>query len=116
MQTLLLDLTYWDLCTDSAGNLAVASDPYSVAQDVASACRTFLGDVWYNQSVGIPYFQSVLGQRPSIPLLKQWLVQQALLVPGCTNPAVYLSSVSNRKVSGQVQFTDSNGNTQTVAF
>lgn len=116
MQTLLLTLDQWDLCTDAVGNLAVASDPYSVAQDVASACRAFEGDIWYNQSAGIPYFQSILGKQTPIELLKQWLVQQALLVPGCTNPAVYISSIANRQVSGQIQFTDSNGVQQTTAI
>ena len=41
MNTLLLDLTNWDLLVDASGNIAVASDPYSVAQDVASAVRVF---------------------------------------------------------------------------
>ena len=116
MQTLLLDLTNWDLVTDSSGNIAVASDPYSVAQDVASACRTFLTDIWYNQAGGIPYFQLVLGKQPPLALLKQLLVNQALQVTGCNNPAVYISSVANRKVAGQVQFTDSNGIVQVAAF
>ena len=43
MNTLLLDTLRWDLCLDVHGNIAVASDPYSVAQDVASAIRTFSG-------------------------------------------------------------------------
>jgi hypothetical protein len=116
MNALLLDLTLWDLCTDSSGNIAVASDPYSVAQSVASACRTFVGDLWYNQSGGIPYFQQILGKLPPPALIKQWLVAQALTVPGCANPVVYLSSISERGLSGQVQFTDSNGQQQTAAF
>lgn len=116
MQTLLLDLDTWDLCTDATGNLAVASDPYSVAQDVASACRVFVGDCWYNQGAGVPYFQSVLGKRPPLPLLKQWLVEQALLVAGCTNPVVYISSFADRELAGQIQFADSNNVPQVVAF
>lgn len=117
MNTLLLTTDTWDLCLDAAGNIAVASEPYSVAQDVASAVRVFLGDCWYNKSAGIPYFQSVLGQRPPLQQLKQWIIIQALLVPGCTNPSVYISSISNRQVTGQIQFTDSNtGQPQTVNF
>ena len=43
-KTLLLDLNAWDLVLDSSGNIALASEPYSVVQDVASALRTFAGD------------------------------------------------------------------------
>lgn len=116
MNTLLLDQTTWDLCLDASGNIAVASDPYSVAQDVASACRTFVNDVWYNQAAGIPYFGQILGALPPLALVKQWLINQALSVPGCTNPTVYISSLTQRQLSGQVQFTDSNGRAQAVSF
>lgn len=116
MNTLLLTVDQWDLCLDANGNIAVASDPYSVAQDVASACRTFLGDVWYNQAAGIPYFGQILGQLPPLALIKQWLISQALQVPGVTNPVVYLSQLNERTLSGQIQFMDSNGQTQVVSF
>jgi hypothetical protein len=44
VNTLLLDVSSWDLCLDAAGNIAMASNPYSIAQDAASAIRTFAGD------------------------------------------------------------------------
>lgn len=46
MQTrsLRLDTQTWDLMLDGAGNLAVTDNPYAVAQDVACACSTFLGN------------------------------------------------------------------------
>lgn len=31
--TLLLDTLAWDLAVDAAGNIAVATEPYSLAQD-----------------------------------------------------------------------------------
>ena len=114
--TLLLDQTLWDLMLDASGGIAVASDPYSVAQDVASACRVFLGEEWYNATVGVPYFQQILGKNPPAGLIKAQLVAAALTVPGCNNPVVTLTGLVNRRLTGQVQFTDSNGQTQTVAF
>jgi hypothetical protein len=115
MDTLLLDTVLWDLTKDASGNIAVANAPYAIAQDVASACRTFLGEVWYNTALGVPYGQ-ILGQQPSLTFVKAQLVTAALTVPGCTNPVVYIGSVVNRKLTGQVQFTDSNGNQQVAAF
>ncbi len=42
--TLLLDQVTWDLAVDTSGNIAVASDPYSQAQDAASSIKTFAGE------------------------------------------------------------------------
>lgn len=114
--TLLLDRTTWDLCKDANGDIAVATDPYSVTQDVSSACRTFVGDLWYDQTKGIPYFTQILAHLPPLPLVKQWLIAQALTVEGCANPTAYFSSFQGRQLSGQIQFTDSNGTTQVATF
>lgn len=116
MQTLLLDLTYWDLCLDASNNIAIASDSYSVVQDVASACRTVLGECYYDTTIGIPYFSQILGQSPSASFIKIKLQAAASTVPGCTNPTVFLTGLSGRMLTGQVQFTDSNGTSQVAAF
>ena len=116
MKTLALDLTTWDICTDINGNIAVAVDPYAIAQSVACACRAFLGEQWYDTTAGIPYFQNILGQPLSATYLKAQLVAAAAAVPGCYNPIVYLSELSDRAISGQVQFTDQAGTQQVVGF
>lgn len=116
MDTLLLDQTIWDLVRDASGNLAVATDPYSVAQDVASACRTFLDEVYYNTTDGVPYFQSILGKTPSASFIKAQLVIAASSVPGCNAPVVFLTGLVGRALTGQVQFTDSNGAAQVATF
>lgn len=119
MDTLLLDLTNWDLCIDANGNIAVASAPYALAQDVASAQRTFRGEVYYNNVLGIPYFQNVLGHSPPTSLLAEYEVLAALTVPGVVdNPAPVFAVVgfNHRGVTGTTTFTDENGNTQTVTL
>jgi len=114
--TLLLDLTNWDLCLDSSGNIALASPPYALAQDVASAIRTFLGEVWYDDTLGIPYFQTILGKTPPLSVFQEYMVNAALTVPGVVKANCIVQSFSpeTRTVIGQVQFIDSNGNTGTV--
>lgn len=116
MSTLLLSIDLWDLVADAAGDIAVATDPYCVAQDVASAVKTFLGEVYYNTSLGVPYFQQILGKFPPLALLKAQICAEAARVPGCTNPKCFIAKVNDRAVTGQITFTDSNGGTQTVAF
>jgi len=114
MDTLLLDISRWDLVLDAAGNIAKASAPYALAQDVASAIRLFLGELWYDTSKGVPYFESVLGHTPSLTEFQALMVKAALTVPGVVSAQCILSGFDNRTVQGQVIFTDDSGVTQTV--
>jgi len=114
--TLLLDQTVWDLVLDASGNIAVASPPYSIAQDVATACRTFLGECYYDTTLGVPYFGEILGRLPPTQLIKQQIVDQALTVPGVTIPVCYLTGFAGRRLTGQIQFTGPDGTTQVAGF
>ena len=107
--TLALELQDWDLCVDTSGNIALAQAPYAIAQDVASACKTFLGECWYDTTYGIPYLQQVLGQLPSLSVIKALLVIAAQSVPGCGNPIVLITGFQDRQLTGQVQFIDNLG-------
>src|SRR4051812_6345288 len=102
--TLLLDRATWDLCLDTAGDIAVAAEPYSQAQDIASECRTFEAECYYDTARGVPYLAQVLGQTQPIQILKGHLVRAAERVPGIAEPAAFLTSAGHREVTGQVQF------------
>ncbi len=115
MKTMLLDTVLWDLVLDVNGNWAAAEDPYSLAQDAASACRTFVAECWYNTTLGIDYFR-LLGAAPNIPLLKAKLIGQALLVPGVVKAQVFITGFVNRRITGQVQVTDEDGAITAAAF
>ena len=114
--TLLLDQTAWDLVIDSAGNIAMASPPYALAQDVASAIKLFVGELWYDTSKGIPYFEDILGHLPPLSVLTGHMEKAALTVPGVVSARVIISSLDNRTVTGQVQFTDESGESNSVNF
>lgn len=116
MNTLLLALNDWDLVTDSGRNIASAAAPYALAQDVASACRTFLGEVWYNTTLGIPYFEDILGHTPPLTFFQEQMVRAALTVPGVVSAQCTIQSFVDRTVTGQVTFTDSDGQTGTVSI
>ena len=116
MSTLLLDTLQWDIVLDASGNIAVAQPPYALAQDVASAIRTFTGEVYYNTTLGIPYFDQILGQLPPVTLLTQLIVKQALTVPGVVAARCVITSFDSRSVNGEVQFTDSTGVNHFVNF
>ncbi|NTJ46919.1 hypothetical protein G6K93_07825 [Agrobacterium rhizogenes] len=114
--TLLLDTVLWDLAVDTAGNIAMAGEPYALAQDAASAIRTFEGEVFYDTTIGIPYFSQILGYAPPISLMKAHFNEAALSVPGVETSACFITSWDNRVVRGQVQITDSSGTTSAAGF
>lgn len=103
--TLLLDNQSWDLVQDAFGNIAVASEPYSLAQDAASAIKTFQSEEFFDTTQGIAYLSQVFGQPVPLQFLRQALVNAALSVPGVAAAQVFFSALSNRVLSGQVQIT-----------
>jgi hypothetical protein len=116
MRTLLLDRALWDLCLDANGNIAVADAPYALAQDVATACRTNLGECYYDTSLGVPY-AAIMGLNPSPTYLRAQFVKAALTVPGVVTATCVLNPIGqDRVLSGQIQFTDTSGVQQTVSF
>lgn len=109
MKTLLLDQSAWDLVLDANGDVAVANDPYSLAQDAASAIRTFQGEVYYDLDQGVPYFAQILGRYPPAQVIKAALVKAALTVPGVASATCYLQALEGRRLTGQVQITSTAG-------
>ena len=119
MNTLLLDRDTWDLCVDANGNIAMASDPYSLVQDASSAVRAFQGEVWFDNTQGVPYFQEVLGLFPPASLIKELVVQEVVnRVPGVASAKCFLSQLdqSTRALTGQVQVTSAAGKTVSTSF
>ena len=116
MNTLLLDRTQWDLVLDASGNIALASEPYAIAQDGSSAIRTFQGEVYYDITLGVPYMAQILGKRPPLSLIKAQMVAAALTVPDAVFAKCYIASIVGRKVTGQVQITDTSGTTTAAGF
>lgn len=116
MTTLLLDRSAWDLVLDAAGDIAVASEPYSMAQDASSAIRLFRGELWFDTSKGVPYFSQILGKRPPVSLIKGLLNAAAQSVPGIVSSACFIASIDDRSVHGQLQVRDETGAPAAAAF
>lgn len=109
MKTLYLGVDDWDLAIDSAGNIATAENPYSLAQDAASAIKTFSGEAYYNTTLGVPYFGQILGENPSLEFVRAQLRKASLTVPEVIAARVFFTDFSDRTLTGQVQVTDSTG-------
>ena len=114
--TILLDVVAWDLALDINSNIAMASPPYACAQDSASEIRFFQGDDYYDTTHGVPYFQQILGHWPPMSLVKTYLINAALLVPGIVQAKVFFSSFSQRGLQGQVITLDVDNQSSVTNF
>ena len=114
--TLMLDPVTWDLTVDSNGNIAVAAPPYAVAQDVASAIRTFAGEVYYDTTQGIPYWVQILGKLPPASLIVEMMNTVALTVPGVSSAQTVITGYTDREVTGNVYIVDLNNVSSVVSF
>lgn len=116
MNTLYLIPSSWDLTLDSSGNIAMATEPYSLAQDAASAIKTFLGECYYNTKLGVPYEWQILGENPPLEFIRAQLVNAALTVPNVKAAKVFFTSFKDRVLTGQVQVTNSTGSISAFRF
>lgn len=102
--TLLLDSLGWDLTVDANGNIALATAPYSVSQDMSSQCRQWQGEYIYASGDGVP-LASILGQSPNLGVMKSDFVAAAAEVPATSNVKCFIEAITDRRVQGQVQAT-----------
>lgn len=117
MDSLWIDSENNDLAIDVQGNLRVATDGFALALAAACAIRTFQGEVYYDSTQGLPYFQSILGKNPPLEFVRARLASAALGAdPDIVASQVYFSSLTNRNLSGQVQTTDSTGKVAALTF
>lgn len=116
----------WDLDVDAYGNWATVGDStpatstgpgMRLAQDVATRCLSWRGEVYYDAGQGIRY-ELILGQAPNMALLQSTFASEALKVPGCAQaiPNFTFTAGKSRNVSGALTVADVAGNAGEVLF
>lgn len=109
MRTLFLNPGTWDLMVDSLGNIAVASRPYCIAQDVASACKLWKGEARYDTERGMPYHDEILGHLPPATLLASWFRSEAMTIDHVVDANVTINfNSSERTLDGAIMITTDN--------
>jgi hypothetical protein len=114
--TMLLDPSAWDLLVDGSRNIAVAAEPYALAQDAGSAIKLFEGEDYYDTQRGVPYWEQILGQWPPVRIMKSLWVAAAVTVPNVVAAECFISDFIDRRIIGQVQVTGADGTTATLAL
>ena len=116
MNTLALSSS-WDLVVDGKGNIDIATGQAAIAQDVASGARTFLGELWYEPDVGIPYLQEILGAAPPVSLLQEAYNAMALTIPDVTQAQTTLTPAgAGRILHGVIEVIDITGQALNTTF
>ncbi|QDH17396.1 hypothetical protein [Swingsia samuiensis] len=117
MRSLLLDRSTWDLVVDANGNLALCDEPYATLQAVACAARCWLGDHFYDTSLGISYQQmSAPGGFP-VATLKNQIEQAAASVDGVQSAQCLLVGPrADRSLGGTILVKLKTGETANVDF
>lgn len=119
MDTIALDPALWDFTVDLNGNLATFGDSTAaseatgpamrMAQDAATQCLAFRGEVYYDATQGVRYDQ-ILGRSPNMVFITSEFQAQALLAEGVAQAVPSLTySSGTRGITGAVYVTDASG-------
>lgn len=120
MDTLALDTAAWDLSCDAYGNWRTVGDAtpqtdltgpgMRLAQDVATQCLSWRGEVYYDTTQGVPY-DTILGAAPNMTVVNDAFNREALKTAGCVQAvANFTFSSKTRGVTGVLAVTDFAGN------
>ncbi len=105
-----------DIFLDSFGNLSISNATQAVLQQCAQAAKTLLGEMVYNVSDGVPYFQTLWIGVPNISQYLGALRRAFLSVTDVVEVVSLIADVSNntltytaiiRTIYGGGGFTDS---------
>jgi hypothetical protein len=113
--TLPLDVDTWDIGLNASGDLYVIDEDHSAAQDVASSIMTFLGECRYDTTLGMPYFESIFGQRPPASLVTAKIKNQAFTIDGIETCKTVGLQLLDRQLTGTVVVTRTGGTNPIIA-
>lgn len=117
MKSLQLDADTWDIGLDDAGNLAVASESHTILQDACAAAQTWLGEVHYDQNLGVSYEDALLDGKLPSPFYASDVENAVRAVPGVASVDCHLlAPKKDRKQTGILVITTTNGQTAYVAY
>ena len=74
MQTISINQNN-DIYVDTSGNIAMGKDKYALSDICKNKVLTTLGEPEYNQTAGIPYFETVFCDTPKIDLFQTAVIE-----------------------------------------
>ena len=100
--------------TSQNQDIAFNTQGLAVAQDVASAIKLFQGELYYDTTLGVPYFGQVFTQQHNAAIINSLMQQAAFTVPNVVEAAASVSNLDangkpSRNITGTVKILDVNG-------
>lgn len=71
-----------DIYLDNSGNISLKSDILAIQDIALNNVRTLYGEVPFNVSAGIPYFDVLFVAHPNIELFKQYVTEEIEKIDG----------------------------------
>jgi len=95
------NVAYDDIYLDAKGNISLSYDVEAVLQACAQAAQTVLGEIIFNVSQGIPFFQTIWNGSPQVQQYTAALRVAFLNVPN----VIEVISLMTTQVNNDFQYT-----------
>lgn len=99
----------WDLTLDDMGNIATLEGGIQTAQDVATSCRVWRGEVIYDIDRGVAYKADIMGKRPNLAILQSDFETEAKRIEGVSSVEVAIDSFDDRRLAPDIRITLNDG-------
>lgn len=109
-----LNVSSWDLMLDEKGNIATIKNQSAIAQNVACAVSTFLGESIANEFIGVDYQSLDDGRR--VQYLSYLYSKEAKRLEFVNEAKAILQVNKNRELTGMIAVTDIDHNEVTLKF
>lgn len=97
--------TFGDIMVED-GDLVVTTDQtVAIAQDIVQRLKTFFGEWFLDNSIGVPYFQQILVKNPDFGKIDALLQDTILATPGVIQLNSFQSTLSATLRQLQVTFS-----------
>ncbi len=96
------------------GNLVIIEDTDQIRQAIGEALRTFFGEWFLDNTIGVPWFQQILISHPNLDVIQAILIDTVLSVPGVAQLNSFTFNYVNGTRSLSVTFVALSSNGQTI--
>lgn len=107
-----------DILVDNDGDISISNGKISltknVSQKVSIVLKTFKGEWFLDESIGIPYFQSILGKKLSKEEIDSIFKTQILNVDGVYKILSFSSSLVNKQYQYCVSILSNENTVETI--
>lgn len=115
VRDLKIDSTTGDVVLDG-DDLALVSDGAAIAQAVRANLRMFLGEWFADQTVGVPWFQSILVKNPNLVAVRTAIRSAIVNTPGIADLVSYTQTFDASARTLTVTFSATTDTGELVTF